>query len=159
MIIRIKSIYSKLIYFCLVVLGFSSCIKDDPVDEYGVPSAKFKVKGKVVSKEDQNTAIKDIRIVMIDDVDESKIDYRLDGDTAYTNSNGLFEINTENFPLKKFKVKIQDIDGDKNGSFEDEERTIEFNDSDFQGGSGGWYKGEATKDMGTIKLSPKQKDN
>lgn len=153
--IKIYSLYSKLISFCLVALGFSSCEGNDPVDEYGAPSAKYKVSGKVVS-EDTKEPIKNIRIVMIEDVDESKYP-DLQGDTVYTNTEGKFEMGEHfYYPLDKFKIKIQDADGEENGEFEDKQQTIEFQKSDYKGGSG-WYEGEAQKDMGTIELTPKQK--
>lgn len=151
--IKIQALYSSLISFLLVALGFNSC-HNDPVDEYGTPSAKYKVRGKVVSKENTAEAIKDIRVVMIENVNESDIRH-MEGDTVYTNQEGVFEINSTRFLQNDFKVKIADVDGDKNGSFKDRELVIEFEKSDYIGGNG-WYEGEASKDLGKVELEPKQ---
>lgn len=150
--IKAYSLYSKLISLCITALGFGAC--NDPVDEYGTPSAKYKVSGEIVS-EDTKEPIKNIRVVMVEDIDESKYP-NLRGDTVYTNAEGKFEIGTHfDFPIDKFKIKIQDADGVENGEFEDKQQTIEFQKSDYKGGND-WYKGEAKKDLGIIELEPKQ---
>ena len=156
MIFRLKIFYSQLLSFCLVLLGFNSCQKDDPVDEYGVPSAKYRVKGKIVSKGTPNTPIKDIRVVMINNVEENEYEY-VRGDTTYTNSNGTFDITREDFPQNKFKIKIDDVDEDANGSFDNQTIIIDFENENYTGGNS-WYKGEASIEMDDIELSPKQKD-
>ena len=79
------------------------------------------------------------------------------GDTLFTDIEGKFEINRFDFPHSKYKVKFQDIDGEANGFFEDIEEIIEFKDSDYKNKSG-WYRGEATREMGTIELNPKQEE-
>lgn len=152
--LKVYSFYSRIISFCLIVLGFGSCSNDDDlVVEYGTPSAKYKVSGKVVS-EDTKQPIKGIRVVMIENIDESKFPY-IQGDTVYTNAEGKFDTGELlHFPHNKFKIKIQDIDGANNGEFEDKEQIIEFKSSDYIGRDR-WYEGEAQKDMGTIELTPK----
>lgn len=153
--IKLYSFYSKLISFCLLLLGFEACIGGDPVDEYGSPSAKYKVTGKVVSSDAEKTPITNMRVVMVQDVDENQNPY-LTGDTVFTDANGQFEINRDNFLNSKFNIKVQDTDGDKNGLFEDKIQKIEFKDSDYKKGSS-WYKGLAEKDLGTIEMTPKPK--
>ena len=150
--IKIYSLYSKLISACLILLGFNSC-DSDPVDEYGSPSAKYKVNGKVVTSEGNKESIKNIRVVMIEDVKESEY---IIGDTVYTDTDGKFEINRNDTPYNKFVIRFKDIDGEDNGGlFEDKEEIIEFNSSDYKNG-GRWYVGEAEKDMGTIELTIKE---
>lgn len=159
--IKLFSIYSKLISLCLILLGFNSCSDDDngggdPVVEYGVPSAKYKVKGQVVSSEETKKPIKNIRIVMIEDLEEGR-EYYNEGDTTFTDAEGRFEINRHNYPYYKYLIKLEDVDGDENGSFENNTQKIEFKSSDFKDG-GSWYKGQAEKDMKTIEMTPKQKN-
>ena len=153
--LKIYSFYSKIISFCLVLLGFNACGDDTSYGpaEYGVPSAKYKVSGKVVSS-DLKVPIDNVRVVMIENAEQAY----LRGDTLFTDIEGKFEINRFDFPHSKYKVKFQDIDGEENGFFEDIEEIIEFKDSDYKDNNGGWYRGEATKDMGTIELNPKQEE-
>lgn len=44
------SVYSKILSFFLVLLGFSSCDSGGGAAEYGTPTAKFKVKGTIVDE-------------------------------------------------------------------------------------------------------------
>lgn len=156
---KIYSYYSKFISVCLLALGFSACssLGDDPdpvICEYGVPSAKYKVSGKVVSAEGEKKAVKGIRVVMIDNVDESKNTY-IQGDTVFTDADGVYKIDKHSFPQQQFKVKFQDVDGEDNGEFEEKIEIIDFKDAQYTDG-GRWYKGEATKDMGTVELEAKK---
>jgi len=159
---KLSSFYSRLLANCLVLLGFGACITGcrteygTPSVEYGVPSARYNVQGKVVSAEGEKAPVKDIRVVMIEDVNEADNPY-LRGDTTYTDSAGEFEIRKQDFPHYRFKVKFQDIDGEENGLFDDKEQIIEFKSSDFKGGDG-WYKGEAQKDMYNVELKPEKED-
>lgn len=154
------SLYSKLLSFCLILLGFNACDKNDGVEEfvveYGTPSASYKITGKLVSPDAEKTPIKNIRVVMIEDMDESKYSY-LTGDTVFTNADGKFEIKRYSFPYNKFNIKLQDIDGEENGLFEDKVQKVEFQESDFKDKSGNWYRGQAEKDLGTIEMTPKPK--
>ena len=144
-------LYSKILSFFLLLLGFSSCgPESEPRVEYGTPSAKYKVSGKVVSSKEQKNPIENIRVVMIE---HNNSGYQR-GDTVYTDSSGKFELNKDDFPHEKFKIKFQDIDGIENGYFEDMEQIIEFKNSDYKGGKR-WYEGEAKKNMGTIEMNPK----
>jgi len=148
---KIYSLCSKLISICLILLGFSGCSWTGKQNsEYGVPSAKYKVSGKVVSDAD-GKAIKGIKITMV----ESDISSHV----AITNTNTEGEFLLDNvsfFPLNEFKIHIEDIDGDENGLFKDSEQTIRFVSSDYKGGDGRWYEGRAEKDMGEIKLIPEE---
>lgn len=149
---KAMSFYSKIISFCLVLLGFSC--KDDPVDEYGVPSARYKVRGQVVSAEKGKEAIPNIQVVMIEYEPNKPEEIYFDGDTVKTDANGGFSFDKVRFPYNHFKIKLQDIDGEANGAFDDKEVIIEFKKSDYKGGQGSWNEGEARRDMGTIELTP-----
>lgn len=158
---KIYSFYSRLISFGLVLLGFAACSSDnddereEPRVEYGTPSASYKVNGKVITSDAEKKPIKNIRVVMIEDVDETKVPY-IKGDTVFTNNEGKFEIKSSYFASNKVKVKLQDVNGEDNSLFEEKIEKIEFKSSDFKGGSG-WYRGEAQKDLGTIEMSLKEK--
>lgn len=148
------SLYSKIISFFILLLGYTAC--GDAVDEYGTPSAKYKVSGKVVSAGGDKSAIEGIRVVMIDNVDESKDHRYVIGDTVFTDTNGDYKIERRDFPRKDFKVKFQDIDGKASGEFEEKIEVIDFKNAQYIGGDKKWYDGEASKDLGTIELEVKK---
>lgn len=160
---RISGLYLKIISFFLVLLGFSACGDDDENDPticlYGSPSAKYTVKGKVVSAENKDNPIRNIRVVLIDNVDESKYDY-IPGDTVTTDNEGQFEVQRHYFPAidNKLKIKFEDVDGEENGLFLDKEEVIDFKEINPVD-EGTWYKGEFIKDMNTVELSPKTEDD
>ncbi|MBK5722541.1 radical SAM-associated putative lipoprotein [Dysgonomonas sp. Marseille-P4677] len=146
------SLYSKIISFFMLLLGYTAC--EEPA-EYGTPSADYKVLGKVVSAEGEKEAVEGIRVVMIHNVDESKVEY-IKGDTTYTNAAGSFEIKRKDYPGIDFKIKFQDVDGEANGEFEEKIEIIDFKNAQYEGGDKNWYDGETTKDMGTIELEVKK---
>jgi putative lipoprotein (rSAM/lipoprotein system) len=147
---RVISFYSKVISFLLVLLGFSSCSIIDPKDEYGVPSARFKVKGQAIDAVTENP-IKNIKAALGEPFvrDDVKGVYYVD--SVYTNSEGKFEVDIlDGQGFYKFILKIEDSETKK---FETRVDTIDFEGSNFSNGDG-WYKGEAVKDLGKVKLSP-----
>jgi len=132
----------------LSLLGFGfSC---ESKDEYGSPSADYKVIGNVVSSENE-TAISNLKVVLtelyyeIGNAGDTTI-YENQSEVAYTASDGSYEVQFNTYPdeQKDFKLTIADVDGDDNGSFASKDTTITFNDNELSGGSG-WYSGMATK--------------
>ena len=122
---------------------------------YGDLATVYKVTGTVVSSEEEKNPIENIRVVMIQNVDEENTPY-LYGDTVYTDAKGKFEIMKFDGIFNQLKIKIQDVDGEENGLFEDLEQAIEF-DSDYKNESNPWYRGDKTyKDLGTIEMNPKE---
>jgi hypothetical protein len=149
---KVYSLCSKLISICLVLLGFSGC--DSPGEEirveYGTPHAKYKVSGKVVSDAD-GEVIEGIKITMVGSITSSYVA------VTNTNTEGEFLLDDVSFfPLDEFTILIEDVDGDENGLFKNSEQIIKFVSSDYNGGGQGWYRGKAEKDMGEIKLIPKE---
>ncbi len=138
--IKILKTYNVIIAGLLSILGFaSSC---DSKDEYGTPSAKFIVNGKVKSDTDQ--PIENIRVIM-------------QSDTSYTNNDGSYQVEDKwGFPTDQtYNIKFQDIDGETNGEFSDLDTIVEFKDPKFSGGDGDWYSGETSKEF-DVKLTPKK---
>jgi putative lipoprotein (rSAM/lipoprotein system) len=138
----ILSFSNSVLAVILAMLGFASACGES-VDEYGVPSAKFIVKGNVSSAQ-TSQPVPNIRVV-------------LDQDTVFTNAQGNYIVVDENgFPESRtYSLKFQDIDNDLNGSFTDLDTIAEFNNPVFKGGNGKWYSGEVTKTI-DIKLDPKK---
>lgn len=144
--IRILKTYNTLIVGLLTLLGFSSsCDKNGNFggDEYGVPSAKFIVKGKITSS-DTNQAVKGIQVNM-------------QNDTTYTDENGQYQVSDNyGFPSdQSYVVEFKDVDGEQNGEFENADSTVVFKDSEYSNGDGNWYAGETSKEL-NVKLSSKK---
>jgi len=160
---RIFKFYSKILSFALILLGFTSCDDSDEgqdplVCEYGVPSALYKVKGSILSKETQEP-VKNIRAVLVETRQGKEDGYY--GDTIFTDDSGKFNLELRTFPLDKveFNLKIDDIDGELNGSFESKIEGVIFDKPKLTGGEGSWYKGETEKDLGKIELNLNRTNN
>lgn len=150
--IKALTLYAKILSFFLVLLGFQAC--DDPAVEYGSPSAKYKVKGSAVSETDE-VPVKGIRAVLVQTYNGEENPYATD--TVYTDNSGEFELEISGITDDNFLLKLQDIDGEQNGSFEDRELSVDFRGIKLEGGKG-WYMGEAEKDMGKIALKSKTEE-
>lgn len=126
----------------IALLGFHSACSPGG-DEYGTPYAEFKLSGKT---EAANTgqAIENIRVIA-------------EGDSSYTDANGRYEKNIITFGAQdgELLLKFEDIDGSDNGAFESLDTLIQYKASDFEGGDGSWYNGEASKTV-NVKLQPKK---
>src|SRR5665648_547723 len=97
---------NSIILGLLALLGFASSCEKEPnsMVEYGTPSAKFIVNGKVNSK-DTNTPIKNIRVIM-------------NRDTSFSDSEGHYQVIENNgFPDNQtFQINFQDVDSTVNGA-------------------------------------------
>lgn len=143
--IRFLKTSNAIIAGLITLLGFaSSCGKiNDPKVEYGTPSAKFIVNGKVLSS-DSNEAIENIRVIM-------------KGDTTRTDIEGNYQVvDAYGFPGDQaYDIQFQDTDGAANGDHQNLDTIVEFIDSQYIGGSGNWYHGEATEEL-DVQLKPKK---
>ncbi len=151
------SFYSSILSFLLVLLGFSSCSEIDPKDEYGVPSAKFKVKGTLVDKTDNSTGISGVKVAigqLSRDGAPLKTYYV---DSIVTNNTGGFNLGITDFPQsQKFVIKYEDTNTSQDENYGLTTDTVRFENPSFTDGSGSWYKGEAVKDLGKVKISQKE---
>jgi len=158
----ISKLYTKILAALLAWLGFSgtvvSCngIGGYGGDEYGVPSATFKVRGVVVSEKD-DTPIQGISVSFSEKRKyyDSSEEYYNKIYSTLTSKSGNFNISRSSFPDKKlYYVELTDIDGDENGLFTYKIVEADFRNVTFTGGSGNWNEGQAEIDLGTIKLTP-----
>ena len=157
MMIRISNIFRIVLSFLLASLGFS-CSRWF-VAEYGAPHATYKAKGIVVSEED-NSPIEGIKANFlyyygsIDYEDEDENYYRYPITTTYTSSSGAFFLKARYMEgSSKLIVELLDVDGETNGSFERKIIVADYSNVKLTGGSG-WYEGEASINLGTIKMKP-----
>ena len=158
----ISKTYSKILVILMAWLGFS-CSKgnnsDNPEipfpfgpDEYGTPYAIFKAKGAVASQTN-DAPIEGIRVVLKTPFGEDKFRGL---DTVYTDSKGVFNLKSRESVFRKLYVELSDIDGDENGLFNDKDIEADYSKETFTGGDDRWYRGEVEKDLGTIKMEPKE---
>lgn len=154
-----SNLFTGILTFCLALLGFSCDSEEvgrEIICEYGTPSAKFIVKGKIIS-EDTKEPIKNINIKMLTHHPEFYTDpnsiYYPQGSTNNTNDSGEFELSLHKFPEPtKFYLEIEDIDGEANGSFENKLDSVTFDNPVFTGKDGNWYKGSTEKNINAIEL-------
>ena len=144
--IKFLKTYNLMLAGLLALLGFASACESiipEPIVEYGTPSAKFIVNGKIES-EDSNTPIENIRVVM-------------QGDTVMSDSEGKYQVTDKwGFPGDQtYKIEFRDIDGNLNGAYEDLDTNVEFKNPQYTGGDGKWYSGETATEF-NIKLTSKK---
>jgi len=138
--------FDKIIVLLLGFSGvFSSCEStpwgnEDPVCEYGVPHAEFEIKGTVTNKANSQP-IQNIRVIR--QIHENF------GDTLYTDSDGKYTFEFQDFPHSEnvFHLKIEDIDGGENGGlFDNQEIDVKITKADqVKRGNGSWYNGKFAK--------------
>ncbi len=128
---------NKLIYLLLSLLGLATACDDDGGEimcMYGTPTVTFSVKGRVT-----DPAGKPIEGISV------KTEKWLE--TA-TNARGEFAFEKSEWtsfgdkPLK-IPLKFEDVDGARNGSFEDREVEVAFTRNE-KVESSGWYFGDYT---------------
>ena len=130
------------------LLGFGGCDKIGRV-EYGTPNADYTVKGKVVNK----TNGKPVEGIQVK-YDTETVVYKSLSTT--TNVKGEFKLTGNFFPEKKKKltVCVEDIDDEKNGSFQSESLQVDFSNAKHSGKTTHWYDGEYTVDL-DVELTEK----
>jgi len=141
----ISKTYSRVLAFIMFWLGFSC--DQWGMEKYGTPVAKYKTKGVVVSQTD-DVPIEGIRAVL---KPEPNATWGMD--TVYTDSKGVFNLKGFSFASKLY-VELTDVDGEKNGSFTGKEVEADFSNVKFKGSDRD--SGEVEKDLGIIKLTPKE---
>jgi len=121
--------------------SLTSCDKSTPRVEYGTPHATFKVHG-VVSSE-TNVKIPKIRIVMRED-------------TTFTDANGNYEVEINDFPGdQNFAMEFKDVDGSENGAYQPKDTTASFINPQYIDGDS-WYAGETSIEV-NVNLKAEQK--
>lgn len=151
---RKKNRPTSLFALLLAVLGLGSCntIEELNVFEgidlgaramYGVPTAYWSVKGKVINEDEKPVA--GLQVVIgqrFYDTAGVKYDIHYKAiDTLMTGADGTFSYTKHGFPVQNLQADIHDIDGALGGG-EFEDTTIIIKDIPYQGGDG-WYVGTA----------------
>jgi putative lipoprotein (rSAM/lipoprotein system) len=123
----------------LSVLGFSSCdIENHGQEEYGTPYATFTFRGKVT--DEAGKPVKDVKIEVMEEQSEQPVN------PVLTNASGDYTSTFQDFPMQNFRVIASDIDGETNGSFQNDTVQVKISKEDFDDkGNGNWNQGSATK--------------
>jgi hypothetical protein len=141
--------YGKMLALLMSFFGFIiGCDKwIDPVAEYGVPSADFKVKGTVKSAHTGNP-IPNIRIIV-------KEPFERNADTAFTDAGGNYSLEINQIIGFPVKIHAHDVDGEANGSFNPDSIVVDWDNVSRIKKGKGWYKGMYEKnDADFILKSP-----
>lgn len=139
----------RLLYILLGLLGLSSCEHFFGAAEYGCPNVSFSLKARVV--DEAGNPIQGIE-VRAEDGDRFEYNTGFSDYQGYIDARGSFWPGTE-----RGKVQFIDIDGEANGG-EFETLTIQIeNVTQTEDGSGNWYDGAYTADMGTVTMKLKEK--
>ena len=139
--------------------GDDAVVQPTPRNEmalmYGVPTMDFVVKGRVIDEE--GVPVKGIQVILVNQTVDIAPDH-MDEDNPFvqdyikhssdtTDAQGVFECHVKDVPAEVQRGIVRDIDGDKNGSYEDQMVDIEFTEADQSGERKGWYLGRRTKDV------------
>ena len=130
----------------LTLLGFAGCDKTETV-EYGVPSADYTVKGKVVNK----STGKPVKGILVGYAPLSMLmygvppaEYRPKASTQ-TDRNGEFKLTEKIITSEEpVRLNVADVDGTENGLYMSETLTVDFKDAEHTGKPKCWYNGEYT---------------
>ena len=141
----ISRTYGRLLAILLSWLGFSAISVS--CTDYGAPPGTYKAKGVVVSQKDE-TPIEGIRAVF---KDYPEATWGID--TAYTNNKGVFNLKSPDGSYTMY-VELTDVDGEKNGSFNNKDVEVDFSHVKFK--SSDSENREVEKDLGMIKMKPKE---
>lgn len=107
--------------------------REPQVTVYGVPTVDFCVKGRVTDP--NGKPVKGMQVILIDsridpdnlpDNEYWKSEMRRMSDT--TDEKGNFEVNGSDRPWETMRVLVRDIDGSKNGSFQNQLVDVQFGD-------------------------------
>jgi len=136
------------------MLGFGGCEKIifSGAKEYASPHADYTVKGTVVNKAN-GKPIQGIRVgyscgnCVMAEYGVIPTPYQPKTKAhVLTDAKGEFKLTDSFFPEKNLKlpVHVEDIDGEKNGSFQPEYLQVDFSNAVHSGQSKGWDEGEYT---------------
>ena len=148
----------------LSLLGFTGCGKDNNGDgeisvEYGVPSANFKVLGRVTNEQGQplgGMRVVASEVTTIWGKGPEQCYSGLLRDTVYTASDGSFVREYSLFPADSVYIHMKIEDTTEPSVYDSDSIAVGFAKGDLKGGDNHWFKGEATKEV-DVKLKAKKK--
>ena len=128
---------------------------------YGVPTMDFVVKGNV--RDAQGKPVKGLQVVLVNQTvdidpehmheDNPYVRQYLSRASDTTDAQGAYQCHTTDVPVESQQVIVRDIDGNANGSYEDQMFEVKFTDGDQTASRKGWNMGTREKkvDITVIK--------
>jgi putative lipoprotein (rSAM/lipoprotein system) len=145
-----KDLIIRFCHWALALLGLGAtngCKGPGVICEYGVPTAEYRVSGKVIDSMTENP-IKGIAVNRIDET--TREEYT---DTVWTSKDGKFVCEGNNFPTGSIVLKFTDVDGTANGDqFQTKEVKVTLIKE--QDGKGNWNYGVYAAEDLLIRLDP-----
>lgn len=128
-------------------MGFASCIGGEAPAEYGMPYAKYEIKGKVQNEKKQ--PLKGMRMIVKEHPPVASSYYSDRKDTLYTENTGEYAFKKEDaWPRMSYRIVCEDPAGVYKADSVDVEMKPE-------GGKGNWYEGSDSKTV-DFELKKKQ---
>ena len=137
--------------------------REPQVTVYGVPTADFAIKGRVVNS--SGKPIKGLQVALLNrDFPEDAIPPKEEWNDSFvrevsdtTDANGAFEIRANcRRPWDEMKVLVRDIDGAKNGKYQQQMVDVEFGEPKSDDESGNkWRQGVKYAEI-TVKMKVKK---
>ena len=148
----------------LSLLGFTGCGKDDNGGgeisvEYGVPSANFKVLGRVTNEQGQplgGMRVVASEVTTIWSKGPEQCYSGLLRDTVYTASDGSFDREYSVFPADSVYILMKIEDTAEPSVYDSDSVKVGFAKGDLKDGGKHWYRGAAEKKV-NVKLKAKKK--
>ncbi len=139
---KIYRLYGAVLSVLLSVLGFSSCSKEEMMEEYGSPHADFIMQGTVT--DEQGNEINGILVSAERYQDFNDGRYWFNLFSKKTDYFGEYYLYFENLLGSKYtKLIVQDVDGEANGGeFASDTLDIDYESAEqIKKGDGNWYEG------------------
>ena len=148
----------------LSLLGFTGCGKDDNGGggisvEYGVPSANFKVLGRVTNEQGQplgGMRVVASEVTAVWGKGPKQCYSGLLRDTVYTASDGTFVGIYSTIPADSVYIHMKVEDPTARSAYESDSVTVGFAEKNLKGGDTYWYRGAAEKKI-NVTLKRKKK--
>jgi putative lipoprotein (rSAM/lipoprotein system) len=126
----------------LTVLGFSGC--ENNLDEYGSPYATYRFRGLVTNK--AGNPVKNIKIEVMELHSHSEHDAI--PNPILSNDDGSYYVSVGTTPTDEFRIIFSDIDGETNGSYQNDTIPVKITEKDYYDkGDGKWYYGAVEKQI------------
>ena len=137
--------------------------RDQMIAMYGVPTVNFSVKGRVVNAEGK--PIPNAQVILLNSNIDDDVDHIPDSDfwreyvqksATTTDAQGNFQIQATDRPWEKVRIWVRDIDGNDNGTFENQLFPIDFSDAVQTQAPQGWSQGTKEKSDVTLSINTKE---
>ncbi len=139
-----KNIFLRFSRWVLTALGITavgSCERFEPVAEYGCPTMKFRVSGKIVNAE-TGDLVKGIAVSCDEDWEDPEV---------ITSDNGEFVYESYGYPADKLMMKFKDADDEANGYYISKEMQVKL--KKVEEGEGTWDFGLYVSDDLQVKMT------